>query len=247
VGNSEPPIKEILILIEQLKKDLPSGRHFEFGDDPDILKKIEKHIQNINRSLDALNNFYASRPMPESNPYYQAVRITHETQNFIEEVRKKEANKENTVKLRDHIHELEEVLTTLLNTQDTNYGSEEIPNSKSDSSEIIQNSPPPTKHNVTVDNIQSFSAISQNRVVNKLSQEKPQRLVLAFKTIIAIPKPLGRFILDLFGRHDSAESSSIIMGWLFIIVVFLIILGFVPLDVISTKFTEGWRFFFPVK
>lgn len=64
-----------------------------------------------------------------------------------------------------------------------------------------------------------------------------------WKSLLTFPKPLGQFVLDIFGRSEAKESTAIIVGWLIIIVVILIWQG-----VISVKTLETiWRFFFPIK
>jgi len=58
------------------------------------------------------------------------------------------------------------------------------------------------------------------------------KFVAALKTIISLPKPLGRLVFDILGRHNIADASSVILGWVMILVVLLFLRGFIPLDIL---------------
>lgn len=59
------------------------------------------------------------------------------------------------------------------------------------------------------------------------------RFVAAFKNIFSLPKPIGRLVFDILGRHDIADSSSVILGWLVILMGLLLLRGFVPLNILT--------------
>jgi hypothetical protein len=58
------------------------------------------------------------------------------------------------------------------------------------------------------------------------------KFAAAFKNILGLPKPIGRLIFDILGRHDIADSSSVILGWFVILMAFLLFRGIIPLEVI---------------
>jgi hypothetical protein len=73
------------------------------------------------------------------------------------------------------------------------------------------------------------------------------KLVIVLKKIATFPKYIGRFVFDLFGRHESAESSSIILGWILVLVIVSILQGFISPDRVIKFFSSIWRFFTPIK
>ncbi len=77
------------------------------------------------------------------------------------------------------------------------------------------------------------------------STNSGNKFTVPLKTILMFPKYFGRFVFDLFGRHDSAETSSIILGWVLIFAVLLVIEGIVKPDIIVNFFIAIWRFFNP--
>lgn len=58
------------------------------------------------------------------------------------------------------------------------------------------------------------------------------RFFAAFKNILNLPRPIGRLVFDLLGRHDIADSSSVILGWLVILIAILLFRGFIPFEVL---------------
>ena len=58
------------------------------------------------------------------------------------------------------------------------------------------------------------------------------KLVAAFKNILGLSKPIGRLVFDLLGRHDIADSSSVILGWFVILMAILLFRGLIPLDML---------------
>jgi hypothetical protein len=70
-----------------------------------------------------------------------------------------------------------------------------------------------------------------------------ERLLEQLKSVFTLPKFMGRFAVDIFGRHEVAESSSVIMGWVLIIIMILLIQGFVQMDVVVSLFRSIWEFF----
>jgi internalin A len=61
--------------------------------------------------------------------------------------------------------------------------------------------------------------------------------------VLSLPKYIGRFIFDLFGRHNSADSSSNILGWILVIIAILVMRGIINIDDIARFFTSIWHFF----
>jgi hypothetical protein len=82
---------------------------------------------------------------------------------------------------------------------------------------------------------------------SKMSQQNglSRRLLLAARKVLSFPALVGRFTLDLLGRHESAESSTKIMGWVILIFIGLLFGGYVHFDALVLVFTNVWRFFFP--
>jgi hypothetical protein len=113
VGNSKPPFDKIYIIIDQIKQDIPSGRFAELGDNPVVLNKLEGHFEKLILALDEWKGHFSSRPLGESNPYYQAVRIAHDAKKFIREIHDREARKENNGKIRGYLREFEGFLKRL--------------------------------------------------------------------------------------------------------------------------------------
>jgi len=73
------------------------------------------------------------------------------------------------------------------------------------------------------------------------------KFVAVLAVVLSFPKYIGRFVFDLFGRHDSAESSSIILGWILILAIILVLQGFINPDGVVKFLNNIWRFFNPVK
>ena len=64
-------------------------------------------------------------------------------------------------------------------------------------------------------------------------ETNPQpRFVAMVKKTLDLPKPFGRFIFDILGRHEIADSSSIILGWIVVSIILLLFRGFIPLEVL---------------
>ncbi len=82
-------------------------------------------------------------------------------------------------------------------------------------------------------------------IITKLKKVRPLRILS--KIFLSFPMVIGRFILDILGRDKATSTSATILGYIMILIVFLIILGIInPGDILST-FETGWRFFFPIK
>jgi hypothetical protein len=62
-----------------------------------------------------------------------------------------------------------------------------------------------------------------------------------------IPNRLGRFVLDVFGRHDAKDSSATILGWILLFVGAAILFGFWKAQDVVDFFKYNWHFFFPEK
>jgi hypothetical protein len=59
------------------------------------------------------------------------------------------------------------------------------------------------------------------------------------------PQYLGRFALDLFGRHDAKDSSASMLGWLLIGIGLALLLRIFTTEAVVDSFKYNWRFFFP--
>jgi hypothetical protein len=66
-------------------------------------------------------------------------------------------------------------------------------------------------------------------------------------SFVGLPRILGRFFLDIFGRDKASESSSIFLGYGVITLSLLILLGIFDFDTLLHTFKEIWRFFSPVE
>ncbi|WKZ47528.1 MAG: effector-associated domain EAD1-containing protein [Anaerolineales bacterium] len=64
---------------------------------------------------------------------------------------------------------------------------------------------------------------------------------------LTFPEIVGRLFLDIFGQHDPARSSSIILGWVIIILIVLILSGFVEWNWLVNAIENIRHFFSPVK
>jgi hypothetical protein len=65
--------------------------------------------------------------------------------------------------------------------------------------------------------------------------------------LIITPQYLGRFVLDLFGRHDAKDSSAMMLGWSIIIIALALLLRIFTMQTVVDWFKYNWRFFFPEK
>lgn len=108
MGISSSSTNEIIRLIAQLKDKIPTGRFFEFGDNPEILEGFEKLLESIDTSLNSISGYYTSRMLKEINLYSNTMSSLHKIQKFINEVRDKDVgSKKNTSHLRDLIADLD--------------------------------------------------------------------------------------------------------------------------------------------
>jgi hypothetical protein len=64
--------------------------------------------------------------------------------------------------------------------------------------------------------------------------------------VLFSPKYIGRALLDLFGRHQAADSSAWILGILIFIALIALLLGLFPANPGIELFQTIWRFFFPL-
>ena len=64
-----------------------------------------------------------------------------------------------------------------------------------------------------------------------------------WKSFFYFPKPIGYFFLDILNRSRAKDSTAIILGWIFLIIVILLLAKVVPLSL----FEPAWGFFFPTK
>jgi hypothetical protein len=59
------------------------------------------------------------------------------------------------------------------------------------------------------------------------------KFAVAFKNILSLPKPIGRLVFDILGRHDIADTSSVILGWFVVLMTLLLLRGFIPFDILT--------------
>jgi hypothetical protein len=79
------------------------------------------------------------------------------------------------------------------------------------------------------------------------SKKKILFVLIPHFVFVTIPKAIGRFILDMFGREKATDITALIMGYIVIVIVISIIQGLInPNDFLNT-FKDTWRFFFPAK
>lgn len=72
-----------------------------------------------------------------------------------------------------------------------------------------------------------------------------ERSKTVLTSVLNLPKPLGRFVFDIFGRQSAADSSAIIMGWVLALLFLLILRGFIQLEAVVSFFKSIWDFFHP--
>lgn len=97
--------------------------------------------------------------------------------------------------------------------------------------------------------ISSRTKKSRSSILNNNREVREEnilgRIFRVFKIVIALPKYLGRFVFDLFGRQGVEASSSAILGWILIFIIVLLVQGFIQKDEALFFFKSIWRFFFP--
>jgi len=89
-----------------------------------------------------------------------------------------------------------------------------------------------------------FNNMNHSQVLS--SKKKFPILVLDF-VFVMFPKAVGRFIFDIFGREKASDISATMLGYITILIVFLIVQGFINPDEVLNLSKDVWRFFFPVK
>lgn len=102
----------------------------------------------------------------------------------------------------------------------------------------------------------SVSERAANRQV-EIRPVNPHKLIVATQSsflsllkfvFVSFPRIIGRFLLDIFGRgKDSADSTHVVLGYILIILFTLIVWKIIDIDSLRDWFTNGWRFFFPVR
>ncbi len=120
MGNLESPINEIQAIIKTIRKEIPSGRFFEFGDDLEILNKIESHFEKLYLLLVELKGKYVSKSVLEINRYSPVLNSYHKIEDFLAIVRHKaEGSRENTLHIRMLVDELDKSISFLLNKNES--------------------------------------------------------------------------------------------------------------------------------
>lgn len=247
MGNSEPPIEEIKTAIGQLRKTIPSDRYFEFGDDPEILSKIEVHLTRVRDSLgQLLTAGDESRSLKDSNPVFATIRVASAAQQFIGAVRKSGVgSRDHTLELLEFINKLEEETARLGNPLG---GSSAVagPHRKHE-----ENPSPEARSFNSTTPIPSFP--DQQRAT-ALGSHQPSKRAGGVTKRTSFPKAIGDFVFDIIGRKDTRPTSPAIMGWSVIVIITLIVVivasilfGVLNSTALVSSFKEIWRFFNPVK
>ncbi|WKZ40510.1 MAG: COR domain-containing protein [Anaerolineales bacterium] len=84
--------------------------------------------------------------------------------------------------------------------------------------------------------------------VESADGKQPLVVKIMSALFVSLPRVIGRFVLDIFGRgKDSADSSSIVLGYVLIILAVLVVWGIVDPNSLRDWFVGWWRFFFPMK
>ena len=85
-----------------------------------------------------------------------------------------------------------------------------------------------------------------NGVIDPTSKERQYERVgrkNLWKIIFTSPKYLGRFVLDIFGRSEAKDFTTLVVGYFILIIGLLIWRGVINLQLLESI----WRFFFPIK
>jgi hypothetical protein len=94
----------------------------------------------------------------------------------------------------------------------------------------------------------SNPSIPANEVQSQAFDKRKTLLIrILHFTFITIPKNIGRFILDMFGRDKATDITAIILGYIVVLIVVLIIKGIINPDDVLNMLKDTWRFFFPAK
>ncbi len=70
---------------------------------------------------------------------------------------------------------------------------------------------------------------------------------ILFAVFVSLPRVIGRFALDIFGRDKALDSTAILLGYVLIVLSVLAVWGIVDVNSLRDWFAGWWRFFFPVK
>lgn len=81
------------------------------------------------------------------------------------------------------------------------------------------------------------------RLTNIPSQKTRALKKNFWESLSALPKSIGFFFLDIFGRNSAKDSTATILGWAFLITVILLLAKVISFSMLVSL----WRFFFPVK
>jgi len=108
----------------------------------------------------------------------------------------------------------------------------------SESAPVVKNVPPP-----------AVAAVKVETAPVQPAAGKPSLLVRILSAVfVSLPRVIGRFALDIFGRgKDSADSTSVLLGYVLIVLSALVVWGIVDVNSLRDWFAGWWRFFFPVK
>lgn len=244
MGDPDRQLAKINPLIQQIRGEIKREKYFELGDDPGPLERLESRLLKIYGLLESCSGFYAAKSIQESNPYYSAVRITRRAQEAVQTIRMKgEGTLENTTRILVLVDELERSIALLTTKNHPAASTSDDSHQKQQGFKI--GLPIPPKPQVSVKH--SLSIDTPALPVSALEKKPIALSILAF-VFITLPRIMGRALLDIFGRgKDSADTTSIVVGYVSTIVIILVLWGILDLNSLVSWFTEWWRFFFPLK
>jgi hypothetical protein len=107
VGDSEHIVGEIRAIIAEIRREIPTGRFFEFGENLQLVEQINKFLTQIHKLMNALAGPYTSQSLDAIKLYSDAASILHAFQEYVQEVQAKGfGSKENTARIRNLISDL---------------------------------------------------------------------------------------------------------------------------------------------
>jgi len=90
-----------------------------------------------------------------------------------------------------------------------------------------------------------FIETSSNNQVSRVRPSQQSKRKESTSIFVTIPKAIGRFVLDVFGRDKATSQSATILGYILIVVVGAVAIGLIDLTTLTEWFKYNWRFFFP--
>lgn len=244
MGKQMSNLEDVQAFFDKLRDEILSDRLFELGENQEIVESIKGDFDNIQQLLDEQDTYYGSKPFKDRSSYYEAKRVTHEIQNFLEEVRQSGVGDvHKTKRLIEYVRVLESIFGMLLirPASSTRLETKLEPDYLSKST------------NPRVASVYGSNSVSrEQKQVAKPRRRGLYDFMVKFNTNTITP--LGILFFDIIGRKPMSPSSSLIVGWtLFISILSILTLGlaFVILFINGTVQIEQviklWQLFFPPK